>query len=162
MSPVTRNLKPKSSAGFSAVELLVVLGITALLIGVSIPKVWNALHRSGLSSAQQDLVHALRRTQSLTVQSQGDSVWSVHLLSGVGGSFIVYKGDDYAGRDTDYDETFAIPSFVTLSSTTPDSDITFAKGFGGTTDEGTVMLQWSEGGLSNTVDISSAGIIDPS
>ncbi len=151
-----------SRAGFSAVELLVVLGVMALLIGVSIPKVWNALHRAGLSAAQQDLVHALRRTQSLTTQSKGDSVWSLHLVTGAGGGFTVYKGNVYATRDSAYDETFTLPGYVTLDTTTSDTDITFQKGFGGTSDAGIISLEWSDGGLTKTVELSTAGVVDPS
>ncbi len=59
-------MKPSSSrthAGYTAIEILVVLGMLAILAGMAWPKVSEWIERAELSSAAQVLVVEIRRVQ---------------------------------------------------------------------------------------------------
>jgi len=146
--------------GFTIPELLITLAVVSLLVAASLPSFWNFLNKYQLDASAQDLAHVLRMAQRLSMESEGDSVYSVRLMSGAGGSFTLYRGSAFASRDLDYDDEHTLPDSLELSYTVPDADVTFTKVEGTTSDVGTITLTWPDSGLSYTIDINAAGRVD--
>lgn len=149
-----------NTRGLTVVELLVVIGIITLLVAASVPAYWNFLNRYQLDANAEDMAQVLRLAQSKTMQSEGDVVWSVHLVSGAGGSFTLFQGSTFVTRDTAFDEAHDLPASLSLSSTTPDADISFVKVEGSTADTGTITLDWPGGIESRVIGVNAAGRVD--
>lgn len=149
-----------SSRGFSTVEMLVVIAVLALLVGVTVPKVANFYQRWTLDGAAHDLTSALRLAQSKSVQGEGDAVWSVRIVSGAGGEFTLFEGSNFGARDTAFDETYTLPSFLTVSETISGQDVIFTRTEGSSATTGTITISWPDGGLSRGVTINTLGTVD--
>jgi Tfp pilus assembly protein FimT len=74
-----RSVRLRGHRGISALELLVVVGILAILAGIGTPALLGALERSRLEAGASELVGALRRAQADAVSQGG--FFRVHLGS---------------------------------------------------------------------------------
>lgn len=150
----------RGQSGFSLIEVLLVVALFVIIIATSSPRLISSYHRYRLEASTQDLVHAIRFAQNKSMTGRDGDVFSVHLVNGQGGSFTLYKGDNYGSRDTGFDEVHELPTAFTLADTIVDADIIFAKIEGGTTDTGTISIQWVDGNQSRTISINSVGRVD--
>lgn len=152
-------LRPAQS-GFSLIEALLVVALFVIIVAATSPRLVDSYHRYRLEALTQDLVHTIRYAQNKSMTGRDDDVYSLHLVNGVGGSFILYKGDDYGARDSSFDEIHSLPSAFSLTDTIADPDIIFAKVEGSTTDTGTLTIAWPDGNQSRTISLNAAGRVD--
>jgi prepilin-type N-terminal cleavage/methylation domain-containing protein len=138
--------------GFTLVEMLLSLGIIALLTGLSVPVYNTFLARNDLDITTQGIVAALRRAQTYSRAVEGDSQWGVAVVSG---KAVLFKGATYAARDTAFDETTTIAANVTTSGL---SEITFAKLTAAPSTTGTTTL--STVNETRTVTINAEGMVE--
>ncbi|MFH1462511.1 MAG: prepilin-type N-terminal cleavage/methylation domain-containing protein [bacterium] len=124
----------KNGAGFTLVELLLVLGILALLMVVSLPLAADFYNNQQFDAQEQGIVQALRRAQSKAMAQELDSQFGVYIAFN---QYILFKGSSYEGRDANFDETFDLPGSFQVSGL---SEIVFDKLTGATSDTGTVTL----------------------
>ncbi len=107
-----------------------------------------------------EISNNLRIAEIKAMQSEGSSPYSVHLVSGLGGSFTLFRGTDYPSRDVTYDEYHRLPAVLNLSLNIGTStDIIFSKYEATTTSTGTVTLSWPDGSLTKSFTINSFGVI---
>jgi len=118
--------------GFSLMEILVIVGILIVLIGMSLPVYTQYLIRSDLGIAAQLVEQALSRARLLAVSGQQADNWSF------AASGVVFRGNIYNTRSTQYDELYLIPEHVTASGITV---VTFAKLTGAPNLTGSIVLQ---------------------
>ena len=78
-SPAGRTRAP--SRGFTLVELLVVLGIAALLLALAAPMAMRALPGTALKTAAQDVADGLRRVRSEAIVSNAEQGFVVDVES---------------------------------------------------------------------------------
>jgi Tfp pilus assembly protein FimT len=95
----------KNSAGFTLIEIFLVLATMAILAGISIPIAWPYVMQNELDVSATIVAQSLRRAQSLAMSMQGDSAWGVELEPQ---AITLYKGDDFGSRDPAYDEVFIL------------------------------------------------------
>ncbi len=152
--------KQKFTAGFSLVEILVVIGILGILTGIVAPKVVHFYNAYQMDALAQDLVQTLRSADMRSMQSEGSSPYSVHLITGPGGSFTLFRGTNYAARDTSYDEMHPIPSALSLSYSGAGPDISFTKIEGLTTNTGSITLSWPDGNQTRSMSVGTYGVVD--
>jgi len=109
------------NAGFTLIELLLSVSIIVLISGISVPIYQLFQVRNDLEIAAMSTAHSVRRAQVLAQAMDGDANWGVKIQFG---SIIMFKGANFAARDTTYDELWEVPTSITPSGT---SEIVFAK-----------------------------------
>jgi prepilin-type N-terminal cleavage/methylation domain-containing protein len=82
--------KDKNKQGFTMIELMVVLGITALLATMGLPALNLARVNIALKSDTDEIVSALRLAQHRAVVSQGNTV---HGVAFEAANYTLYGGD---------------------------------------------------------------------
>lgn len=98
--------------GFSLVEIILVIAITGILLAAAYPVGTNFLARSAYNNTINEVTSSLRIAQLNSTAGKEDSVWGVYLTSS---DVTLFKGTNYASRDTTYDVVYAVPTTVALS-----------------------------------------------
>lgn len=119
------------------VDLLITVAILGIVIGFSMPMYTKYHARNEVGLAVDIVEQGLFRARLLAQLGEGDSAWSYNVAEG-----IVFKGSDYATRDTAFDETFALPVSVTTGGL---SIITFSRLHGVPSPAGDIILTSLEG-----------------
>lgn len=100
------------SAGFTAIELVLAIGVLGIVAGILSPILISLMQRNDLDNAASTLVQQYRRAQTLARSSDGDASWGVSVGST---SITMFKGASFAVRDSAYDETTDISASVVPS-----------------------------------------------
>ncbi len=137
--------------GFTLVELLVVLGIVVVITGISFSVYKAYPQQNDLEAGKISVAQSMRRAQVLAQASKTDDDWGVKIESA---RAVIFKGNDYATRDTSYDEILEISPRVVISGTT---EYIYSKFTGLPQSTGTVNL--SLAGESKSVTINAKGTI---
>ena len=142
-----------NKAGFTLIELLLSIAIIGILVGLSMPVYYSFQSRNDLDISVQGVASSLRRAQTYARSSNGDSALSVEIQSSAA---TLFKGTNFAGRTTTFDEVTSIPSGVTVSGIT---EVQFAKLTGLPNTSGTITLTSSTNG-TRTITVNAKGVID--
>lgn len=118
---------------FALIETLVVIGIIGAIATLTIPLYREYQIRSDLDNATQQATHGLARAKLLSQLGQGDSSWGFYVPAG-----ILYKGTDYATRDTARDEVYPMPSTIAVSGLL---DVSFSRVKGAPSTTGSIVLR---------------------
>lgn len=135
-----------SGRGFTILELLLVMASIAIIAGFSIPLWRNQLIKNDLDVAVMTISQTLKRAQILAQAVDGDIGWGVKVQSG---NITLFKGNTYAARDTNFDETFTLQSAIVPSGLS-EVDYTKFTGLPGTT--GTIILTTEQDNKSITIN----------
>ncbi|MDD4628635.1 MAG: type II secretion system protein [Candidatus Peribacteraceae bacterium] len=138
--------------GFTALELIVVLAIFAMAAVTAVPLIGSFQERQTLKTHAQNVVQVLRRAQNRAMLGERDSMWGVKFQTG---SYILYAGSDYAGRNFRFDETHGVPVAIRFAGF---SEVMFNKGLGSPVTPGLLTITHVNGQLQ-TITIGSNGLI---
>jgi Tfp pilus assembly protein FimT len=145
------------SRGFTIVELLLVIGLTAILAGMVAP-VYGGLQASAqIGDVSSSLVQNLRLARQKSISGYNGSSYGVRLNKPAANQYIVYQGADYDGRTSNYDETITFGSTVSIV-VTPAEDIHFTKGSGTTTATTITITHVTQG--VRVLTVSAEGFIE--
>ena len=125
--------------GFTLIEILLSLALIGIITTISIPVLQSFLSRNDLDVTSQTFVQSLRRAQCLAEGCQSDSKWGVKIQTG---NITIFRGDSYANRETDDDESFDVSAGVTTSGL---SEIVFSKLSGVPLSSGVTNINSSQG-----------------
>lgn len=139
--------------GFTLIEIMLSLTLVSIIGGMIIPMYRTFMIRNDLDIATMTLAQNLRRAQSLSQSSDGDTSWGVHV--GVG-SILVYKGVNYVLRDPDLDDNTSIPTSIVPTGLV---EINFSKTFGTPSATGTFTFT-SQSNEIRTVTINEKGMVE--
>ena len=143
--------------GFTAIELLLVLGILTITSGLSIPMYRQYLIRSDLEISRQNITQGLQRARFLSQVAMNDSAWGFATF-GLPDRGILFMGDNFAERNQAYDEDYAIPDTIEVTGLT---EVSFKKIQGTPSAMGTITLIALNGEQRTiTVNIGETGIVD--
>ena|SRR3990167_9711247 len=141
----------KNDRGLILLEVLLSLAVIAILAGLSYPFATTMLKKNDLDTATNIIAQTLRRAQILSQAVDGDISWGVKVQSG---SINLFKGTGYTLRDSNFDETFEVPSTISFSGV---SEVVFNKFSGDPQITGTINL--SGGSDTSSVSINDKGTI---
>ncbi len=145
----------RAELGFTLIELMLSITIITLLAGLSLPVYASFTNRNDLDLATQNVAFALRRAETYSRGSKSDSQWGVEFQSN---KAILFRGTNFAGRDTSYDEPAVIAPSVALSGL---SEVLFNKLSGLPTTTGNIVLSLTtSGGDTRTVNINAKGVVN--
>jgi len=140
--------------GFTLIEILLVLALMTVVAAIMIPISVDYQQRNNLDVAQNIFVQNIRRAQQLSMSGELDSHWGVKVIPG---DIVIYKGNDYASRDTSYDEKFDfIISPAIISSGTTEYNFSPVTGIPSPT-TGTVFF--TDNAYSKQVSVNEKGIV---
>lgn len=145
--------KLTSKKGFTLIELLLSVALIGILVGFSVPVFRGVKDRNDIDTTANIIVHNLRRAQTLSQAVDEDINWGVNLTNTV---ITLFKGINYANRDSNYDEIFDVANTVKLSG---DTEIFFTKFSGELNSNKNIILTSSDGSEKN-ITINQKGIIE--
>lgn len=97
-------------SGFALMEVILVVGVIGVVTGMAVPLYRDYQIRNDLNLATEQVTQGLARARLLSQSAQEDDGWGFYVPAG-----ILFKGDDYEGRDANFDETYPMPSTITPS-----------------------------------------------
>lgn len=140
-------------SGVTTIEILLSIGIIAILFGIATPLLRSFFIRNDLDVAQNTAVQDLYRAQSLAFTGEADSNWGVKVNTG---QIVLFRGNSYASRNQAYDETFTTSSAITVGGT---SEYIFSKLTGLPTSAGTLTLTSPNNEVRSLV-VNSKGMVE--
>ena len=153
MSSTEKSYLRTSRIGFTAIDMLLTIGVIAITAGVSVPMYRNFQVRSDLDLAVDQTMQGLARAQLKSQAGEHDGAWGYQVAGGT-----VFLGDAYATRDTGYDDTIALPLSVSAYGI---SEVEFARVNGTPSVTGDIILE-AANGLRRTITVSADGTLSTS
>lgn len=138
---------------FTAIEVLLTLGVIAVTAGVSVPLYRNFQIRNDLDLAVAQTVHGLARAQLLSQSGQSDGAWGFRVPEGT-----VFTGISYELRDATHDEVISLPQDITVSGVT---EVMFERVTGKPSVTGIIIFTAGNGD-TRTITVSDQGVLIPS
>jgi len=128
--------KKKLRRGFTAIEVILTMGTVALATGLSVPMYRQYVMRNDLEIARQNVAQGMQRARFLSQVAMNDSSWG-YSTDAVPGRGVLFMGNNYATRNTAFDEMYSIPNTVSVTGIT---EVVFEKITGNPLQVGTITL----------------------
>ena len=138
--------------GLTLLEILLVVGIVAILVSLTLPLGLDFYRSQQLETQSQGVIQALRRAQLKAISVESDSSFGVYLTDD---NYTLFKGSSYLTRDADFDEVFDLPMIITVSGL---QEIVFSKLEGKPNITGNIILSGDSD--SRTININEMGRIN--
>jgi prepilin-type N-terminal cleavage/methylation domain-containing protein len=156
-------MNEENNAGFTIIELVIVIAILVLLSAIAIPDFISFQKKTDLDNSIQEFASALRTAQSKTLSSENDSQYGVYLKTSVSpNQYILFKGTSYAGHDAASDHIYSLKNtseFFNISLG-GGNEIVFDKLTGVSEESGSVSARIkTDTSYSKTVYISNSGAV---
>lgn len=95
--------------GFALLEVILVVSLLSAVAGIGIPLYRDYQIRNDLNLATEQVTQGLARARLRSQAAESDDSWGFYAPAGV-----LYKGASYATRDSAFDETYPMPSTITI------------------------------------------------
>lgn len=142
----------KNNRGITIVELLLVIALISILGAATIPVSSAMMVRSYLRDSRDELISSLFTARINSLTNKENSRWGVHTTTN---QLVLFKGNDFASRDPDFDQVFTTANSVSFSP----NDAVFLRNTGNVDSPPTFTVS-SNTGDSYTITINSVGNID--
>jgi len=141
----------RNGLGFTLIEILIVLGLIAILTTFVLPTSIYFYRSQQLETHSQGILQTLRRAQLKAISIEKDASFGVYLTND---NYVLFKGVSYATRDVQYDEVYDLSNIITLSGL---SEVIFSKFEGIPNTTGNIVL--NSNSESRTININEMGTI---
>lgn len=138
--------------GFTLIEMLMTLSVFVILAGISAPFYMSFQARNDLGVTTSVVVSSLRRAQSMSQNMELDSAWGLKIAAG---KITLFKGANFASRDSQYDEEFSISPAVSFSGI---NEVVFVKMSGETENVGDIII--SANNNEKTITVNKKGMLE--
>jgi len=120
---IAKNIWAKRSnpLGFTLIEILLVVAIFSIVVFTGLPLIRGVVYQNDLEVTSLVVVSTLRQAENSARNGLEDSVWGVRINYP---DLILFKGNDYATRDTSKDLLYTLNSNITMSGL---SEVTYSK-----------------------------------
>ncbi len=145
------------SRGFTLIELLLVIGIIIILSTMIVPSFSKFQSSSILSETAVQIEQNLRLAREKALAGFND-VGSGIYFDTTGNKYIIYSGDSYTSRLSDYDLEFSWDDSLELSILASSSEIDFIKGSGQASSTASVKLEHQ--GQTKIITIDNYGFVN--
>lgn len=142
----------KAQRGFTAVEILLVVALLAIIAGISAPFLFSFQQRNDVEVGAQNVALSLNNAQVYARGMISDQTWSVHIANG---AVTTFPGTDFATRNPSNDHTVTLASTITVSGT---QDFSFARFTGLPNQTGTITLTTKNNSV-RTISINAQGLV---
>lgn len=133
---------------FTLIEVLLAMSIILVMGMLSIPSYRYYQIVADLDRASDQVTHALYRARQLAMANAEDSAWGFRVVEG-----ILYRGENFSGRDQTFDEAYPLPSGV-IASGLPEVSFSRIKGVPSAT--GSIVLT-AVNGLQRVIAVMGEG-----
>ncbi len=150
-----------SRKGFTFIELLLVIGITAIMAGFMLFGLVGKRSSSELSTTAERIVALLREAQSRSVGQASSTTWGVRFSNGTEEFYALFGGTYSTSSREQYYALPAAVDFATSSVASSSSiDVTFAQLSGASTGSTTVKIYLiAQPNSSTTITIDPSGAV---
>ena len=160
-------LQPKSSQGFTLIELVLVVAIFAILAFTVAPYLSDSLDRRDIDLMTSQMTDALHEAQATVMSGKDNSRFGVHFEST---KFVFFEGSTYSAADANnVVHTFSGRVSISAISLSPGGSCTVAVGvgncdvhfrnhYGSPVETGSVTVI-NNAGQTKTVSINAIGVI---
>ncbi len=144
--------------GFTSLEILITVGIMAVLLGVVVSPLLQTRDARALRETAERVVSLLEQARTKTLAGEGDSNYGIHLHTK---NATLFKGSVYSTSAAD-NIVIPIPSFVSLSfSIGGGSDLIFDRLTGTTQEPGTITLSLARDATKQIIiTVPASGIVN--
>jgi prepilin-type N-terminal cleavage/methylation domain-containing protein len=161
---LARNAAPRRQAGFTLVEVLIVMGLMAVLITMTTISLIRPQTSASIASTVSQLVNDLKAQQLRSMSGNSGSATSAQ-ANGVyvqSGTYTLFKGSTYSAGDAD-NFAVSVTNGVTLSTTFASTQVVFTKGTGEVTGfsagANTITVTNATSGQTKTITLNRYGVI---
>lgn len=138
--------------GFTLTEILVVIGIFALLSILLVPLGLNYYQREVLNKTDDQLVWVLKEARDNALNQNGGSSFGVYIAAN---NFTLFRGTSFNQRIIEDDINYSFPDSITFTGL---QEIVFSPNTGATSQIGKISL--STGHYQRDILINELGVID--
>lgn len=145
--------------GYTLLEIVVVLGMMAVLITLAAPAYRGFERRKSLEENRTAVVDALRLAQSRAVTGRSDASWGVKLLAPA--TFVVFRGPAYAAGDAqNISYVLRGAAFVSTAVWGGSDAVVFARSVGTASSAGSIQLRSASTGGTASVSVGLGGVAE--
>lgn len=129
---------------FTLIEILIVIGILALLIAMAFPAFRSFQAESDLNDSVNGTINALRLAQSKTLASEEASQWGIYFSTSTAfHQYTLFQGASYASRVISSDEVYDFPGSVEVYNINlgGEPEVVFDRLIGSTNQFGDISLR---------------------
>lgn len=141
----------KKRSGFTAVEMLLVMGLMTVTAGLVVPTIRQYEMSSDIETATQNLVQAIRTAELMSQSGKYDTAWGVYVPDGV-----LFAGDSYTLRTEGRDTVFPIPGGIEIHGST---ELTFARVTGLPENPGELCIESTTSNGHRLLTIDENGLV---
>ncbi len=142
--------------GFTIIELLIVISITAILAAAASPIYSNLQVSTQLDESSAQIAQDVRLARE---QSLAGVHGVAHGVRFNASSYTLYQGASYATRSAAYDQVNTFSSALAITTTFPNSEIVFTAGTGMPSATGTIIVSHAVSG-TRTILVNDIGAVD--
>ncbi|MDD3646962.1 MAG: type II secretion system protein [Candidatus Dojkabacteria bacterium] len=154
----------RSTDGITLIEIVIVIGLLAILAGVSIPIYRTSFTKGDLDTSASQVLSTIRLAQSKAMGGEDASKFGIHFdTTTTPDQYILFKGDTYNPSDT-YNQVNNLSRQIEISSVGLGGggvDLVFEKYSGETVNDGTITFKNTTGEFIY-ITINSIGKTDVS
>lgn len=145
-------------AGFSLIELLLVISIIVIILGVSIDGLSEYAARQSFTTTVTEVRDGTATARQKTLAAVNDVVHGVHVESD---AVVFFEGDSYVDGAAD-NEIVSLPDYITASASFTGSmqTATFTRLTGLPSAAGTITLSNAKTGTNAIITINATGLIE--
>ncbi|HBB57012.1 TPA: hypothetical protein DEW47_04055 [Patescibacteria group bacterium] len=149
-----------SNKGFTLLELVIVIGILAVIAAVSSPLLRGIIKKIEVDSSSQSIVAFLKEARTNAMTGMSGRKWGVHFVNGVNDDYyeVFSTPTGYNDAEKTINSIAYLPQGIYFTDPVATADIIFGKIAGTTTATTTISLS-SPDGITKTITVTPTGTI---